>query len=218
LRLADGALGQPYEHWKEYDDPTPGRPAALLRLSHDGGKTWPTYATVAADPANGRYYWDQRLAVQPSSQRLVAMFWTHDPLAGRDVDVHIAWGSPDGRRWQAPVGTGLAGQHCQPVSLGGDDLAAAYVHRRDPPGIRVALSRDFGQSWDRAAEVAIYESSAGAEAGVAEPREIADYWDDMIKWRFGHPRGIQLPSGDLLVVYYAGNDHTTSVRWARLTI
>ena len=47
LQLPDGVLAQPYEHWKEYDDPAPGRPAARLRLSFDQGQTWPTFVTVA---------------------------------------------------------------------------------------------------------------------------------------------------------------------------
>lgn len=211
-----GALAQPYEHWKEFDDPAPGRPAALLRLSTDGGATWPEHATVAADPANARFYWDQRLATEPETGRLVAMFWTHDPAAGRDLDVHITWGSPDGRHWGVPRGTGLPGQHCQPIPLGNGRLVAVYARRRDPPGIRAVLSRDFGATWDTDGEIAVYESGAGTESGTTGAREIGDYWDDMITWRFGHPRGVALPSGEIVVVYYAGDDLTKSVRWARL--
>jgi BNR repeat-like domain len=218
LLLSDGTLAQPYEHWKEYEDATPGRPAALLRLSRDGGQTWPEHVTVARDPANARFYWDQRLATQPETGQLVAMFWTHDARAGRDVDVHLAWGSPDGRRWSEPVGTGLPGQHCQPIPLGGERLVAVYAHRRDPPGIRAAISDDFGRTWDRAREVVVYASGAGTESGASGPRRLADYWDDMIAWRFGHPRGVVLPSGEVLVVFYGGDDRSQSVRWARLAV
>jgi hypothetical protein len=217
LRLP-GALAQPYEHWKEYEDASPGRPEAHLRLSPDDGLTWLEHVTVAADPTNTRFYWDQRLAVQPATGRLVAMFWTHGALAGQDVDIHIAWGSPDGRRWSEPRGTGLPGQHCQPIPLGGERLLAAYVHRRDPPGIHVALSTDFGQTWDRSREMVIYASTAGTEQGAAGPREIGDYWVDMGAWRLGHPRGVLLPSGEVFVVYYAGTRETLTARWARLAV
>lgn len=215
LRLRN-ALAQPYEHWKEYDDPTPARPAALLRLSADDGVSWPAFVTVAADPANRRYYWDQRLAVASETGQIVAMFWTHDALAGQDLDVHIAWGTPNGQRWSAPRGTGLPGQHCQPIPLGGDRLVAVYARRRDPAGIYAALSHDFGRTWDPATTVTVYQSDAGIEAGADTPRALGDYWDDMIAWRFGHPRGVLLPSGQVFVVYYAGDDAITSVRWARL--
>jgi hypothetical protein len=64
--------------------------------------------------------------------------------------------------------------------------------------------------------VTVYQSDAGVEAGSAGSRGLGDYWDDMIAWRFGHPRGVRLPSGELFVVYYAGDDTIKSVRWARL--
>jgi len=215
LRLP-GALAQPYEHWKEFDDPAPGRPAALLRLSADGGVSWPAFATVEADPENRLFYWDQRLAVEPETGRLVAMFWTHDVVAGRDRDVHLAWGSPDGLHWTTPHGTGLPGQHCQPIPLGDGQLVAAYVRRKDPAGIRAILSRDFGATWEAESEVVVYESDAGTELGATSERAIGDYWDDMIAWRVGHPRGVRLPSGEVFVVYYGGDSATKSVRWARL--
>ena len=72
LVLPGGVLAQPFEHWKEYEDPTPGVPAAHLRLSRDGGRTWPDERLVARDPANAIFYWDQRIAAHPATGRLVA--------------------------------------------------------------------------------------------------------------------------------------------------
>jgi hypothetical protein len=218
LRLADERLAQPYEHWKWYDDPNPGRPAALLRISEDNGHTWPSFTTVAADPTNTIFYWDQRLATHPETGQLVAMFWTHHAPAGQDFDIHIAWGTSDGTKWSTPTATGLPGQHCQPVPLGGNRLAAVYSHRPDPPGIRAVLSEDFGRTWDRKTEVVVYDSSEGMESGSEGRRELEEYWADMERWRFGHPRGVLLPSGEVFMVYYAGDDQTKSVRWARLTV
>ena len=218
FRLADGALAQPFETWKDYDDPTPGAPAALLRLSLDDGATWTEDVLVAKDPANRSFFWDQRLATHPLDGRLVNMFWTHDVTAGRDLDVHISWGTPDGRSWTSPAPTGLAGQHTQPIALGGDRLVAVYSHRGDPPGIRAVLSDDFGRTWDRRGEVVVYASEAGAEPGSGRRRAQADYWTDMGRWQFGHPRGAVLPSGEVLVVFYGGTGDMRSARWARLRI
>jgi hypothetical protein len=146
------------------------------------------------------------------------MFWTHDPATGQDLPVHISWGSPDGRRWSAPESTGLPGQHCQPIAVGGNRLVAVYARRREAPGIRAIVSRDFGRTWDKATETVLYASALGAEAGEAGPRREGDLWDDMVAWRFGHPRGVLLPDGSVLVVYYAGDDETKSARWARLAL
>ena len=216
MQLPDGVLAQPYEHWKEYDDPDPAAPAARLRYSFDGGQTWPEFTTVAQHPDNRLAYWDQRLAVHPDTGQLVAMFWTHDFATQEDIDIHIAWGSADGREWSVPQPTGLPGQHCQPLCLGGDRLLAAYTHRRDPPGIALSISDDFGRTWDRARDLMAYDSTVGTESGAAGSRSQAELWNDMEKWRFGHPRAALLPSGEVFVVYYAGDDDTKSACWARV--
>ena len=93
---------------------------------------------------------------------------------------------------------------------------AVYARRRDPPGIRAVLSADFGRTWDATPDTTVYESPAGTERGSTGRRPIGDYWDDMGVWRFGHPRGVLLPSGEVFVVFYAGTDETMSARWARL--
>lgn len=218
LRLPGGVLAQPFEHWKEYDDPSVGRPSAHLRLSRDGGGTWPEDVIVARHPENVLYYWDQRFAVHPDDGRLVAMFWTYDRARESDVDIHVTWGAADGRTFGVPLSTGLPGQHCQPIALGGDRLMAVYSHRRHPPGIRAVLSADFGRTWDRETETVVYASGAGAEPGTQARRSQADHWNDMGAWQFGHPRGVLLPTGDVLVVFYAGTGVTRSARWARLAL
>jgi hypothetical protein len=216
--LPGGALALPYESWKEYNDPTPGEHIASLRLSFDGGETWPEMATVAAEPGSPVFYWDQRIAGHPVTGRLVTMFWTHDRDAATDIDNHIAWGSPDGREWSAPVPTGWRGQHCQPLPVGGDRVVALYVQRHDPPSLRAVLSEDFGRTWRRDEEIAFYQSEIGPEPGGAGQRDFEDFWQDMMAWRFGHPRGVQLPNGDLFVAFYAGDAAATSMRWARVEL
>jgi hypothetical protein len=217
IALPGGVLAQPFEHWKAYDDPTQGRPRAMLRLSHDDGETWPDDVVVAADPENRLFFWDQRLARNPDTGELVAMFWTFDRIAGADIANHIAWGSPDGRTWTVPQPTPLTGQHCQPISIGGSSIVAAYSHRRNPPGIRVVRSDDFGRTWDVAGEVEAYASAAGDEPAAAGADQRA-YWNAMGQWQFGHPRGTFLPEGEVFVVFYAGEGATRSARWARIQL
>jgi hypothetical protein len=215
-RLPGGLLALPYENWKEYDDTSPGNHGAQLRISSDQGRTWPTTLTVATDADACRFYWDQRVAEHPHSGRLAAMFWTHDRKAGQDLDVHIAWGEADGTGWTTPVATGLPGQHCQPLAVGGDSLVAFYVHRQDPPSLRAVLSQDFGHTWDRSTELVFYDSTAGAESGTGGPRAFTEFWRDMMAWRFGHPRAVLLPDGELFAVYYGGDEAATSVYWVRI--
>lgn len=91
---------------------------------------------------------------------------------------------------------------------------AVYARRKDPPGIAASISYDFGVTWDRSRDLTVYNSAEGTESGAAGSRNQKDKWDDMIAWRFGHPRGLRLPDGNVLVVYYAGDDVVKSACWA----
>ena len=211
-------LAQPYETWKDYHDDGPPDQGAYLRLSHDGAKTWPRFATMAKHPTRGKYFWDVRIARHPESGRHVGTYWTHDPTLGTDIDIHISWGSPDGMSWTEPVGTGISGQHCMPIPLGGDNVLFVYPDRRKINGIGASLSSDFGEMWDAAPQLTVYHSAEGAESGARGRRSQREMWDDMGAWRFGHPRAVVLPSGEVLVVFYAGDGEFLDVRWARIAV
>ncbi len=218
MRLPGDVLALPYERWKEYDDPRPGDHGAQLRLSRDGGLTWSETVTVASDPDAHVFYWDQRIAVHPETGQLVGMFWTHDRRVEQDTENHIAWGTPDGLDWTSPRPTGWRGQHCEPIAVGGDRLVALYVHRHDPPSLRAVLSEDFGQAWQTGTEIVFYDSAIGTEPGAAGTRVFEEFWQDMMAWRFGHPRGVLLPDGSLFVAYYAGDERATSMRWSHIEL
>ena len=230
LALRDGGLALPYEAWKEYHDTSPGQHHAALRLSSNGGRTWRGPEIVAHDAQGRLLFWDQRLAVNPEDGRLIAMFWTHDREAQQDVAIHVAWGSPDGRSWSAPVSTGIAGQICVPLWLPGGRVFAAYVHRHHPPSLRAILSNDVasgsaGQSWPEAEELVFYEKARGGqESGMGGKRDFGDYWADMSIWTFGHPAAVVLAdshgseNGDVLVAYYAGDEASMSIHWVRIDV
>jgi hypothetical protein len=227
LSLQDGRMALPYEAWKEWGDARPGRHHAALRLTGPGGlhtseesltwpSQWPELAIVAHHPEGEVLYWDQRLTVAPDTGELIAMLWTHDRRSGQDLDIHIAWGSPDARRWTPPVSTGIGGQICAPLALGGGRVFAAYVHRHHPPSLRAILSDDFGRSWNAAEESVFYEKARGGEPGMSGSRDFSDYWADMTIWTFGHPEPLLLPSGDVMVAYYAGDSTAMGIHWVRI--
>lgn len=210
-----GVLAFPYETWKSYDDPGPGNHTASLRLSRDGGESWDERRIVAADPDGRVFFWDQRIAVHPESGELVAMFWTHDRRAASDIDNHICWSAGIGAPWSWPVSTGWPGQHCQPVALGGDRLAAVHTERTPPGGIVVRLSEDFGHNWNEAHTMRVYQPAA--QPAEAETN-FEDFWQSMMEWPFGHPRSVVTPEGDLLVAWYAGADDVIGIEWARISL
>lgn len=216
--LANGDIALPFEAWKTYYDTSYGEHHAILALSHDGGKTFDLPHAVATDPQNRLLFWDNRLAVDPATGRMIGMFWTHNRELQQDVNAHVAWGSPDGKSWTYPVDAGFAGQIPSPLVLPDGRVLAVYVHRHHPPSLRAVLSDDFGKTWDMAHELVFYEKELGQEAGMERARDIEDYYADMRVWSFGHTEARRLPGGDVFVSYYAGDENSLSVRWARIAL
>lgn len=214
LRLRDGVLAAQLELNKAYDDPGPWRHAAVLKLSADGGRTWPRHVIAARDPDRRRYYWDQRPALLPDG-RLLTAFWTYDADAQRDLPVHLAWGSADAAEWTPPRDTGLEGQCPFPVAWGGDRVLLLWVDRYGGAALRAAASEDGGRTWGPS--VAFFKRRSGP-AGPASA-ETAAYLQEMELWDFGLPRGVLLPDGRVLAVYYAPDGAGgTRIGWARLAL
>jgi hypothetical protein len=219
LVLHDGTLALPYESWKDWGDTSYGEHRAALRFSSDAGRTWPQMAVVAHDPSGRLLFWDQRVAVDPATGRMVALLWSHDRQAACDAPIHVAWGDATGQNWSAPTATPIDGQIASPLFLPGGRLLATYVHRHDPPGLRAVLSDDGGLTWQMDAELEFYaKRRAGSESGMGGTRDFGDYWADMSVWFFGHPAPVLLPGGDVLVAYYAGDGDSMGVEVVRITL
>jgi hypothetical protein len=207
------------EAWKTYDDASYGEHSGILSISHDGGYTFEPSVAVAHDPENRLLFWDERLAVDPDSGRLIGMFWTHDRVAQQDTNAHIAWTqAPDGRMWTCPTDAGFAGQIPRPLILPGGRVLCVYVHRHGSPSLRAVLSADGGKSWDVANELIFYEHAAGAQAGMDGKRDFTDYYADQRIWNFGHVEPGRLPDGSVFAAFYAGDAQSLSVRWVRIEI
>lgn len=229
-QLGNGQLMLAYESWKEWDA-VDGDQSANVKLSDDGGSTWGEPITIASDLTKRLYYWDNRIIRQPNTNRLLAAYWTHDSGRGVDMPIHLGWGSADGKCWGRPRETAIHGQVAAPLFLDEDHLLLVYVHRHDPPSIRAVISEDRGCTWKLEDEIVIYRSGATAQAGMDRSRGEAEYWDDMVRWTFGHPKAVLMGDGSVFVVYYApplssdrafdGSEVSTAtpalnIHWARL--
>ncbi len=221
--LSGPTLGLPGKGWllpvENYAPERKGGPSvhsAHALLTGDG-KSIDRVLTVARHPQDGLCYWDQRQALCPDGKELLSLFWTYDRKREQDADIHISRANLESLSWQTPIGTGIRGQIAAPIPLPDNRLLAFYVLRELHGSLRLILSPDGGETWDRNSEVVVYQPKTGRPRG--HPRDYAEVWKQMSQWTFGHPAAVILSEKVLLVSYYAGGDERClSARWARIQI
>jgi len=221
LRWDDGTIGFAIESFKEFDDPAPGRHAAWLLVSRDGGRSFEKPALVAQHPEGRVYYWDQRLAIARRPGEFTAMFWTHDLADRRDLSVHLRHATlASGDIAVSPIiATNMPGQIAAPLWLGDGRLLAFVVDRGNPATLTLWCSSDGGVTWPQSQRLVIYrhEEQAALSQG-AENIDFKQYWEDMGRWSFGHPTICQLDESHVLLAWYAGTPSCMSVHWARVRV
>ena len=221
VRWSDGTIAHAFESFKEFDDPRPGRHAAWLLVSRDGGRTFDRPFLVAQDPAHKVYYWDQRLCPTRTSGEFIALFWTHDLEQKKDLRVHFLRASiHDGDRARGqPRETNIPGQIAAPLLLDDGRLLAFVVDRGRPGTMKLWQSRDGGGTWPEGESltVHVHDERALLSQG-AENIDFKQYWEDMGKWSFGHPAIRPLPGGRVLLAFYAGTPDRMSIHWARVAV
>jgi hypothetical protein len=221
LQWRDGTIVFPFESFKEYDDPSPGRHAAWIVVSRDGGESFSQPLLVAQHPDHRIYYWDQRLCTGPAPGEFFAMFWTHDLLEQRDLTVHCrhATLSADAVIASPIHATCIPGQIAAPLRLDDGRLLAFVVDRTRPGTMTLWCSSDNGLSWPEEHRLIVH--SHDERAAVTQGSDNVDfkqYWEDMGKWSFGHPAIRSLPENRVLLAWYAGTPDRMSLHWARVRV
>jgi hypothetical protein len=219
LRWSDGTIGLPFESYKEQGDPRPAHHAAWLLTSDDGGRRFSELRLVARHPQGHVYYWDQRLCALPAPGEYIAMFWTHDLKAQKDLNVHMRRGSihQANEATSSIRATNIRGQIAAPAVLQDGRWLAFVVDRAGPSTIRLWVSHDEGRSWPEQDAFCIYRHDELAVLSQGQDNiDYRQYWDDMLKWTFGHPAIRTLRNGKVLLAFYAGSPEGTSVHWSML--
>jgi hypothetical protein len=203
-------LLQPLENQKQYLDLRPIDEKCFALLSFDSGQTWPEWAMIAHDhPA--RKFWCNRV-VRLSSGDLVCVSWTFDNETERDLPLHLTYGSPDGRQWEAPFSTGIHGQVSHLLPWDENTLLMATSHRESPAAIRLRTSFDGGKTWDGEG-VLVFDAEAYASSSGGD---LADYYAVMTEYTFGWSPMVRLSDGAVLLAYFAGTSEAMAIHWVKL--
>ncbi len=219
LQWTDGRIALPFESYKEYDDRSPASHGAWIIVSDDEGQTFRDLLSVAQHPEQRVYFWDQRLCRGSGDDDAIAMFWTHDLKAQRDLSVHLrrcSLSEMDSES-QTIIDTGIPGQIAAPCLLKDGRLLAFVVDRSGPMTMTLWQSHDDGRTWPAEDALLVYEHDerAALTQGTSDV-DYAEYWEDMTKWSFGHPAIRPLEDGRVLLAFYAGVPNCLSVQWARV--
>ncbi len=175
-------------------DPGSGVCRAYLVRSRDEGDNWGEATLIARDPAGIISFEEPAIARRPDGV-LVAMLRCGEP--GKYQHLWRAFSYNDGRRWTDLEPTPMWGHPAHLLQLTDGRLLCSYGYRREPFGIRAAVSKDGGQSWDIENEIILRSDGASRD--------------------LGYPSSTQLADGSLMTVYYIhledGVRHIAATRW-----
>lgn len=161
-----------------------GSDVAFVIRSRDRGETWCDFTETASEPPGGIIFMEPSLAWIEASETIVCMFRTRGGAYPNDL--YQSTSTDLGYTWSPPERVGIWGGPPQLLPLHSGNLLCVYGYRREPYGVRAALSFDGGRSWDHEHELAIDTEGTTSD--------------------LGYPAAIQRPDGSILVAWYVGGN------------
>ena len=186
---------------------------AIAVFSSDQGRSWDEMRIVADDESGHLFWWDQ-MSTQLPDGRIYTMLWTHIHGTNDDLPVHWVVSEDEGRNWSQPKPTNIRGQVCSPIALPDGRVAAVYNYRKDPPGVRIAITGDLS-AFDLDNEIVLF--SAGQEAAHKRDKN-ENFLDEHLGIAFGKPSGILLNDSSILIYFWCTSQGITHTRWIKLHI
>ena len=209
VALSDGRWLAPTSTWRGWNGEDPNGMQAIALVSHDCGATWPEYLKVMNGCSQGIIYWEQSL-VELCDKRLLAVCWAFHESTGDSLPTPYAL-SADGRTFSAPRATGLHGQTAKLIRLQDGRILCVY-RRHDRPGLWASLAKIEGDSWVNLEELCLWRGATSGMTGTHSPGE------ELSALRFGYPSLIQLPDGDVFVVFWCSENCINNIRWIRIRV
>lgn len=213
LKLADGGLAMSIETNKEYEDRSKWYQKVVFFHSADQGITWGAPVVAGQDPTGRIFNWDLRCCVAPDG-RIATFAWTYDTATTSYLNIHRRLSEDQGHTWSLPADLGITDQSGPPAVLPDGRIVLAWVDRFGSHAIKARLAAAVDAPFDPASEVVIYTHGTAAK----RDDNTGDLLAEMGAWSFGLPAATALPDGDVLVVYYAGDNGAMDLHWARLRL
>lgn len=216
LKLPDGRLAMSIESNKPYSDSSKWYQRVVLLYSTDSGLTWCNESIAGCDPSGRIFNWDQRIGVAPDG-RLVTFNWTYDSQSNVYRNIHRRISVDCGASWSPPEDIGFADQAGRPAILPDGRIVLPFVDRFGTQSIRARAAADIAGAFSPASEVVVFAQQSNRQVN-SHTGDTASALVDMSIWNYGLPASEILPSGDVIVGYYAGHSQAMDSRWVRLRL
>jgi hypothetical protein len=209
VELADGRWLAPTSTWRGWNGEDPDGMKAIALVSHDRGATWPDFLTVCDLYSQGVISWEQGLT-QLADGRLLAVVWCYGETVGKSLPNRYALSS-DGRNFSPPRENGMQGETAKLLTLADGRVLCLY-RRLDRPGLWASLVCIEGEAWSQVAEAPLWQGPSSGMHGAGPAAE------ELSGLKFGFPSAVQLPDGDVLLVFWCVEECLHIIRRIRLRI
>lgn len=184
----------------------------FVKVSDDGGATWPHHRTVFRDPEGKLGFWEQKFA-ELTPGKLMAVAWTITLGDYRDQCDSFCLSNDNGWTWGPHRSTGLKGQTMSVLPLGGDRLLVLYNRRYGQQGVVMALVTFTDTEWTVHHEGLLYDARALRDG----PKGTTGV-DEFASFQFGFPTAIALKDGTILATHWCVEQNVCGIRWTKLRV
>ncbi|HEV8489805.1 MAG TPA: sialidase family protein [Candidatus Limnocylindrales bacterium] len=209
VETRDGRWLWPTSTWMGWNGEAPNGMNAILLVSEDQGRTWPSYIVEFDRWAEHVLHWEQGF-VELRDGRWLAVAWSVDLDDFKAQPTPYAI-STDRQTFDAHGLTGFLAQTAKLVELHDGRILAVY-RRHDEPGLWATVARLDGDEWVNLETAVLWRGQPSGMQGETNPGE------ELAKLKFGFPQMLVEPDGMVFLVFWCEEDCVKNVRWQRIEI
>ncbi len=200
----------PTSTWRGWSGENPSGEQTVAFLSDDRGKSWPSYGLIFDGRQTGRSHLEVS-AVELNDGRILAVAWVYDLATGKTFPSEYAIGETRAQTFSPAKLTGFRAQTCKVLVLREGQLFCAF-RDCERPGLWGCVARLEGDEWVNICEAPLWQ---GAESGMRGRRSSAE---ELAALKFGYPSMKQVPTGEILLLFWCQENCVTNIRWLRIRI
>ena len=171
VELRDGRWVWPTSTWMGWDGDAPNGMNAILLVSEDQGRTWPSYITEFDRWAEHILHWEQHF-LELRDGRWLAVAWVGRPRHGQDAADAVRDQPRRAQTFDVHGLTGFLAQTTKLIELPDGRILAVY-RRNDEPGLWATTARLDGDTWVNHETVALWRGQSSGMTGDDQPRRGA---------------------------------------------